>query len=269
MVEISASLVKELREKTSVGMMDCKKALLQTEGDLQAAIDLLRRSGAMKEIKEGRVTNEGRIAVYTPPVGAARIAELNCETDFVARNEIFVNLAQDWANGTAVDEDLRRASSVLGENIVVSREQEIDLPSVYSYVHSNGKIGVLVAMSFGNLSTADAVELARAGSLDPAERAREIAMHIAAANPKYVTRDEVPTELVEKERAFLMTQPDLQSKPEHVRVKMVEGRMSKFYQQLCLVDQAFVKEPSTTVGKLLSGQNATVDRFVRFEVGLS
>jgi elongation factor Ts len=244
-------MVKELREMTSAPMMDCKKALDASNGNLSEAVDFLRRKGIAREINESRSTDEGLIEAYCSPSCEARIVELNCETDFVARNQKFKNLAWQVATGVGLyEDDVKAASAILGENIVIRRIATLDFDYVFKYVHSNGRIGVLVAVD-----------------QHKPDLATDIAMHIAAAGSKYLSREDVPAELVEKERAFLLTQPDLASKPEAVRPKMIEGRMRKFYEQMCLLEQPFVKDPSMTVGQLLKNNQVAVLGFVRFELG--
>lgn len=252
MSKITAALVKELREKTSVGMIECKAALVETKGDMQAAINLLRLKGSMRELKEGRTTNEGTIAVLDGTEHMA-IVELNCETDFVARNDMFTNLAGWLVQGTASDADIREISSKLGENITVGRKSTLfinDGEVGADYLHSNAQIGVIVVLS---------------GEGATRELAKDIAMHIAATGAKYVSRDDVPTDEVEKEKAFLLTQPDIAAKPENIRPKMIEGRLSKFFAGMCLLEQPFVKDPSVKVQALL--KNAKVEAFRRYQVG--
>jgi elongation factor Ts len=281
MAEISAALVKELREKTGVGMMDCKKALAETNGDIEAAMDLLRKKGMAKAAAKGsRVATEGLVGSFLGSDGlAGALVEVNCETDFVARNEEFVALVGDvarfvltnsaeatgtgeqllalssWEAGKTVDEVIKEKIQKIGEKIDIRRFVRYSVSAgsiVSSYIHLGGKIGVLVELK---------------GSGDLGGLARDVAMHVAASQPQYVTRDEVPVEQVSKEKEILMAQPDLQSKPEAVRAKMVEGRIGKYFEQICLNEQPFVKDPSQTVGQLLQQAGASVVRFKSFGLG--
>jgi elongation factor Ts len=281
MAEISAAAVKDLREKTGVGMMDCKKALSETNGDVDAAIDLLRKKGMAKAAAKGsRVAAEGVVGSHVAADNKSGVlVEVNCETDFVARNENFTGLVDQiskfiadkapsnegtgddilnlpsWVAGQTVDETLKEAIQKTGENIRVRRFARYQVTGegvVASYIHLGGKIGVLVEI---------------AGSGDLAEVAKDVAMHVAASQPQFCNRDEVPAELVEKEKEILIAQPDMQSKPEAVRAKMVEGRVNKFLEQICLVEQPFVKNPDVTVAKLLEQKGAKMVRFTRFGLG--
>jgi elongation factor Ts len=255
MTEITATLVKRLRDQTQAGMMDCKDALIEANGDFEAAIDVLRRRGIQQgDKRSGRDAKEGRIAIYISDkreLGA--IVEVNCETDFVARNPCFIAVVNRCAEGLGESEDLTAFGATVGEKVTLRRTEtflNFGEGKVYSYLHSNGQIGVLL----------------RIGT-DDEEVAKNVAMHIAASAPRYVSSEDVPPELVEKERAFLLTQPDLATKPEAVRVKMVQGRLSKFYATLALQEQPFVKEPGIRVGVYLATNNAPVYEFVRYEVG--
>jgi elongation factor Ts len=281
MAEISATMVKELREKTGVGMMDCKKALAETNGDVEEAIALLRKKGIAKAASKGsRVATEGLVGAYVSDDGkTGALVEVNSETDFVARNEEFINLVenaakfvaekapndggtaddinplQGWEGAATVDELIKTKISKIGEKLEVRRYARFKAATdstVGCYIHLGGKIGVLVEL---------------AGSGDLSALAKDVAMHVAASQPEFIGRDEVPAAHVEKEKEILMAQPDLQSKPENVRAKMVEGRIAKFFEQICLVEQPFVKDPSVSVGDLLKKSNATISRFVRFGLG--
>jgi elongation factor Ts len=278
MAEISATLVKELREKTGVGMMDCKKALSETNGDLEAATELLRKKGMAKAAAKGsRIATEGSVGAYvTPDNKTGVLVEVNCETDFVARNEEFVGVVNEvakflvekapveegtgeqllnlpsWEAGKTVDETIKERIQKVGEKIDIRRFVRYTAAAgvVSSYIHLGGKIGVLIELKGGD-----------------ANLAKDVAMHVAASQPQYATREQVPADVVEKEKEILMAQPDLQSKPENVRQKMVEGRIGKFYEQICLVEQPFVKDPSTTVGDLLKKAGAEVVRYTRYGLG--
>ncbi|HEY9724017.1 MAG TPA: translation elongation factor Ts [Oscillatoriaceae cyanobacterium] len=281
MAEISATLVKELREKTGVGMMDCKKALNEANGDLEQAAELLRKKGMAKAAaKSSRAATEGLVgANVTSDAKRGVLVEVNCETDFVARNEEFTGLVNQiaeylvnkapanegtgadlsalpsWESGKTVDETIKEKIQKTGENINIRRFVRYERSgegTIASYIHLGGKIGVLVELS---------------GSGNLAEVAKDVAMHIAASQPQCIRREEVPADQVEKEREILLAQPDLQSKPENVRAKMVEGRIGKFYEQICMLEQPFVKDPSNTVGELLKKHGADVVRFTRYGLG--
>lgn len=281
MAEISAAAVKDLREKTGVGMMDCKKALAETNGDVDAAIELLRKKGMAKAAAKGsRIAAEGLVGAYVAADNKSGVlVEVNCETDFVARNDEFVGMVADiakflaekapanegtgeelaelpgWEAGRTVDETIKEKIQKMGENIRIRRFVRYQVSgdgTVASYIHLGGKIGVLVELVGGG---------------DLADVARDVAMHVAASQPQYCNREEVPAEQVEKEKEILIAQPDVQSKPEAVRTKMVEGRISKFYEQICLVEQPFVKDPNVTVAELLKQKGASIKRFTRFGLG--
>ena len=272
---ISASEVKELRERTGLGMMECKAALAETNGDMDAAIDLLRKkAGAKVEKKAGRTAAEGAIGIFVSADGkTAAIAELNSETDFVAKDENFVAfanaIAARAANGTPRDVEALNALALndgatatvadtrtqlvakFGENIAVRRFQRYttDKGRIGSYVHGR-KIGVLVEMIGGDDGLV-----------------RDIAMHIAASRPAYVTKNEVPADVIAKEKEIFSAQAQESGKPPEIVEKMVLGRISKFMAEVTLLGQPFVKDPDTTVEKLLKSANASVVRFARFEVG--
>lgn len=272
---ISASEVKELRERTGLGMMECKAALAETNGDMDAAIDLLRKkAGAKVEKKAGRTAAEGAIGIYVAADGkTAAIAELNSETDFVAKDENFVAFANaiaaraakgnprdvdalnalalnDGATATVADSRTQLVAK-FGENIAVRRFQRYstDKGRIGSYVHGR-KIGVLVEMTGGDDGLV-----------------RDIAMHIAASRPAYVNKNEVPADVIAKEKEIFSAQAQESGKPPEIVEKMVLGRISKFMAEITLLGQPFVKDPDTTVEKLLKSANASVVRFVRFEVG--
>ena len=274
MAQITAGLVKELRERTGAGMMDCKKALAATEGDMDKAIDFLREKGlAAAAKKAGRIAAEGLVVSYVSEdskVGV--IVEVNCETDFVAKTENFQELvagiAAHVAKSNPADMDALNASEIeagktvaalitesiakIGENISLRRfaRYEVAEGLVAAYIHGGGKIGVLVSMTAGD-----------------AELGKDVAMHIAAANPGYLTREQVPTAELEHEKAVLTEQARNEGKPEKIIEKMVQGRIQKYYKEVCLVDQEFVKDPDQTVGKLVAAAGAAVTEFTRFQLG--
>ncbi|UCH39594.1 MAG: elongation factor Ts [Gammaproteobacteria bacterium] len=268
---ITASLVKELRERTGSGMMECKKALVETDGDIEAAAELMRKSGAAKaDKKAGRVAADGAIKVAVSDDGkSAVILEINSETDFVAKDDNFQAFADEvlaavaankpatvedlasmqLASGESVEEARQALISKVGENIQVRRFQIVETDaSIASYLHG-ARIGVLVD------SSADS------------DLARDIAMHVAAVNPQFVDQDSVPAEFVEKEKAILVAQAESSGKPAEIIEKMIQGRLNKFLAEVTLVGQPFVKDPDQTVAKLLSAAGASVNGFVRYEVG--
>ncbi|MGX7023381.1 translation elongation factor Ts [Vagococcus hydrophili] len=273
MSKITATMVKELRDLTGVGMMDAKRALVEVEGDLEKAIDLLREKGMAKAGKKNdRIAAEGLANVHVAGNTAA-IVEINSETDFVAKNELFQNLVKDVARLVAenkpanmeealaiktekgtIETDVIEATTVIGERINFRRfellEKE-DNAAFGGYLHMGGKIAVLTLIE---------------GTTDE-EPAKDIAMHVAAINPRYVTKDEVSQEELEHEKKVLTEQALNEGKPANIVEKMVMGRMNKFLAEVCLVDQPFVKDPDTTVEKFAASKGATVKTFVRFEVG--
>ncbi|HCQ3306354.1 TPA: elongation factor Ts [Staphylococcus aureus] len=274
MATISAKLVKELREKTGAGMMDCKKALTETDGDIDKAIDYLREKGIAKAAKKAdRIAAEGLVHVETKGNDAV-IVEINSETDFVARNEGFQELVKEIANqvldtkaetvealmettlpnGKSVDERIKEAISTIGEKISVRRfaiRTKTDNDAFGAYLHMGGRIGVLTVVE---------------GSTDE-EAARDVAMHIAAINPKYVSSEQVSEEEINHEREVLKQQALNEGKPENIVEKMVEGRLRKYLQEICAVDQDFVKNPDVTVEAFLKTKGGKLVDFVRYEVG--
>ncbi|WP_227935836.1 translation elongation factor Ts [Alkalihalobacillus deserti] len=271
---VTASMVKELREKTGAGMMDCKKALTETDGDMEKAIDFLREKGIASAAKKAdRVAAEG-LAVVKSKGNKAVIVEINSETDFVAKNENFqklVNelavhviahtpasveeaLTQPFAEGQTVQEFINSSIAKIGEKISLRRFEIVEKEDgdVFGeYLHMGGRIGVLTVVG---------------GSTD-AELAKDVAMHVAAINPTYVTRDEVSQEEVEREREVLTQQALNEGKPANIVEKMVEGRLSKYFEQVCLLDQPFVKDGDQKVGKYVKSKGAEVKSFIRYEVG--
>ncbi|HFE6186508.1 TPA: translation elongation factor Ts [Staphylococcus aureus] len=274
MATISAKLVKELRKKTGAGMMDCKKALTETDGDIDKAIDYLREKGIAKAAKKAdRIAAEGLVHVETKGNDAV-IVEINSETDFVARNEGFQELVKEIANqvldtkaetvealmettlpnGKSVDERIKEAISTIGEKLSVRRfaiRTKTDNDAFGAYLHMGGRIGVLTVVE---------------GSTDE-EAARDVAMHIAAINPKYVSSEQVGEEEINHEREVLKQQALNEGKPENIVEKMVEGRLRKYLQEICAVDQDFVKNPDVTVEAFLKTKGGKLVDFVRYEVG--
>jgi len=268
MAAITASLVKELRERTGLGMMDCKKALVETDGDIEKAIEELRKSSGMKAAKKaGRTAADGVVAIQTAADGGfGAMVEVNSETDFVARDENFLGFvnnvvtkafeerlddAEALAGGEI--EDARQALvQKIGENISVRRVVTYEAADgvVGGYVHGNNRIAVLVSLKGGS-----------------EELARDVAMHVAAVNPQVVSPDDMPEEQVAKEREIYVAQAQDSGKPPEIIEKMVDGRVRKFLSENSLTEQAFVKDPDTTVGKLVAGAGAEVLGFTRFEVG--
>ncbi|WP_028862533.1 translation elongation factor Ts [Psychromonas aquimarina] len=265
---ITAKQVKELRDRTAAGMMDCKKALVEADGDIELAIENMRKSGAVKAAKKaGRVAAEGVILAKTAGT-VALIAEVNCETDFVAMDKSFLafaNKVADIALANKVDSvealaelaydadtvEGARAALVakIGENISVRRLQIVEGDNLGAYVHS-GKIGVVSVLKGGD-----------------ADLSKDIAMHIAAAAPTYVNPEDVPAEVVAKEKEIQLAIAIESGKPEAIAEKMVSGRMAKFTGEVSLTGQAFIKDPSMKVAKLLKDAGADVESFIRLEVG--
>lgn len=267
---ITASLVKELRERTGAGMMECKKALVEVDGDLDAAQELLRKLGqASASKKSGRIAAEGRVAVAAGD-NSAVIIEVNCETDFVAKDENFVKFVDEiaaaalkdapvdvaalmklnFASGESVEEAHHELFAKVGEKIDVRRFEAVQASgAIGSYLHGS-KIGVLVDVEGGD-------ETLR----------KDLAMHIAASSPRCVSADDVPEDQLEKERKFQTEKAADEGKPAEIVAKMVDGRMRKFLNEITLLGQAFVKDPDVSVGKLLDQSGATVHGFVRLEVG--
>ena len=273
---ITAEAVKQLRERTGAGMMECKRALTETNGDLDAAAELMRKAGLAKaDKKAARVAAEGTLVIERAADGrSAVMIEVNCETDFVARENDFRGFAADVAraalaarctdvaaigalklsSGETVEERRRALVARIGENITVRRAAMLEAPTVLgSYVHGT-RIATLVALKGGD---------------EPL--ARDLAMHVAAANPRYVVPAEVPADVVAKEREILVAQAAQdeknKGKPVEILAKISEGRVRKFLDEICLVGQPFVKDPDTSVEKLLKTADARVTAFVRFEVG--
>jgi len=280
MAAITSALVKELRERTGAGMMDCKKALMACDGDMDKAIDFLREKGlAAAAKKAGRIAAEGLVHCYVcPECGVGVVIEVNCETDFVANTDNFKALCVDYAkhvavkNPSSVEEMLAQpfyadetktvndligeATAAIGEKISLRRFARFEPKNgmVDTYIHMGGRIGVMVEIACENIT--DEVKT----------MSHDLTMHIAAANPQFVRRSEVPTDNLEKEREVLTQQALNEGKPAKIVERMVEGRIEKYYKEVCLLEQPFVKDPDMSVTKMLAGK-CDVVRFVRFERG--
>ncbi len=272
---ITASQVKDLREKTGAGMMDCKKVLTETDGDMEKAIELLRERGIAKAAKKsGRVAAEGLVEAYISEDGkVGAIVEVNAETDFVAKNEEFKNFVlsvakqvveknpkdlDDLLSQEAIDEPGKTVKDVLtdkiakiGENMNIRRFARFESDGlIEKYIHGDGKIAVLVNMKGGDH-----------------EVAKDVCMQIAAARPEYLDEASIPEDRLNKEKEILKAQTMNEGKPEAIAEKIVEGRIRKFFEEVCLVDQSFVKNPDMKVSELLKQHNSEVTEFARFEKG--
>jgi elongation factor Ts len=271
---VTAQMVKELREKTGAGMMDCKKALTETDGDMDKAIDFLREKGIAKAAnKADRIAAEGLTSVVTAGNDAV-ILEVNAETDFVAKNEGFQTLVQELAshllknkpatveealaqtmeNGATVADHINAAIAKIGEKLSLRRfviVSKTDNDAFGAYLHMGGRISVLTVLEGTTEESA----------------AKDVSMHITALRPKYVSRDQVSSEEVEHERQVLTQQALNEGKPENIVAKMVEGRLGKYFEDVCLLDQTFVKNPDQKVRQFVESKGATVREFVRYEVG--
>ena len=276
MVEISAQMIKELRTRTNAGVMDCKEALKEAGGDMEQAVDFLRKKGLATALKRaGRETSEGLIHSYIHTGGKmGALVEVNCETDFVSKQDNFhafaahaaeralaekaadaqtlAGLACSEADSETLDERRRALVATIGENITLRRAAYMPRRGDHlgMYVHQGARIGVLVDL---------------AGGSD--ELARDIAMHVAAVNPQFVDQDSVPAAFVEKEKGILIAQAESSGKPPEIIEKMIQGRLNKFLAEVSLMGQPFVKDPDQTVARLLAAAGATVNGFVRYEVG--
>ena len=273
---ITATQVKELREKTGAGMMDCKKVLTETDGDMEKAMELLRERGIAKAAKKSdRIAAEGLVECYISEDGKiGSVVEVNAETDFVAKNEEFRKFVADVAKqvveknpkdvedllsqesiaeaGKTVQDVLTDKIATIGENMNIRRFTRFETTDgmVEKYIHGDGKIAVLVEMKSADTALA-----------------KDICMQIAAARPEYLDRDSVPADRVEKEKAILKAQTMNEGKLDSIAEKIVMGRLGKFYGEICLVEQDFVKDPNIKVNKLLADKGATIVRFARFEKG--
>lgn len=284
-MEITASMVKELREKTNAGMMDCKKALKESGGDVEKAIDILREKGLSQAAKKsGRIAAEGLTAALISEDGKKGVVlEVNSETDFVAKNEEFKNFVSELANiivinspkdveslksvemadGKNVQEVLTDKIAKIGENMTIRRfaMEHVNNGSVVSYIHGGGKISVIVALeSEGEKEALD-------------ELGKDLAMQVAAMNPKYISKDDVDAEFLAHEKEILVTQALNEGKPQNIVEKMVEGRLNKELKEVCLLEQAFVKDADLTVKKVIANTAAKIGKDIkiagvqRFEVG--
>lgn len=274
-MSISASLVRELREKTSAGMMDCKKALEETKGDFEAAVEWLRKKGLSSAAKKaGRITAEGLVVAQSNG-SAAVIVEINSETDFVARNDGFRKFANDIAttilnnkptsvevlmtqkhsSGKTMEEFIKENIATIGENLVVRRFELFPTAGsvVHTYIHGEGRIGVLVEGTGSDAKASTAIN--------------DIALHIAAMNPLSLSADQVPADVVAKEKEILKAKNLEQGKKADMVDKIVEGQIKKWLSENCLLEQAFVKNPDIRVGEYLKQSGATLKRFKRFELG--
>ena len=272
---VTASQVKDLREKTGAGMMDCKKVLTETDGDMEKAIELLRERGIAKAAKKSsRVAAEGIVEAYVTEDGkVGSLVEVNAETDFVAKNDEFKSFVEDVTKQVAltnpsdveallasksmaepdktVKEVLTGKIATIGENMTIRRFVRFESTGlVGKYIHGEGKIGVLVELENGDT-----------------ELAKDICMQIAAAKPEFLDRESVPAERVEKEMKILKAQAMNEGKPAEIAEKMVQGRLGKFYGEFCLVEQDFVKNPDMKIKQLLESKGAKIIRFARFEKG--
>lgn len=283
-MSITAKAVKELRERTGAGMMDCKKALVEVDGDFEKAVEYLQVKGIAKAAKKaGRVAAEGLVASWvSDDFRVASLVEVNCETDFVALNDEFIEFTQDLAahvganefadldallastmNGATVTDTCKAKVASIGENISVRRFHRVALTepgSVSGYIHTGGRVGVLVTLN----ATADA---------DVSDAARDIAMHVAAMNPAFGRIEEINDETVERERRVLTEQAAESGKPPEIIAKMIEGRLKKWKKEICLLDQPFVKDGEVSVSQFITntgkaaGVGLEFGNFIRFERG--
>lgn len=292
MAEITAALVKQLREMTDSPMMECKKALVEADGDMDKAVDVLRTRGIAKSLKKaGRATNEGAVMAFVSEDGkTAAIAEIKCETDFVSGTDKFKNMvakvAEAAALSDAADVEALKAATVdgetveaiiangiatMGENMTLTRfaRRVVENGAVASYIHMGGKIGVLVEINCETdfVANTDAFK----------ELCHNVAMHIAAAAPEFVSKDEIPAEKLEEERRIareqVMNDEKNSKKPAQIIEKIVDGRIEKYCKEICLLDQPYVKDPDITIQTLLhestlkTGEKVTIRRFVRYKLG--
>ena len=262
MTAVSASMVKELRERTGLGMMDCKKALVDSEGDMEAAIENLRKSSGMKAAKKaGRIASDGLLSIKVDGATGV-IVEVNCETDFAARDENFIafvktvtdkvfDLGETDVEALGLETERENLVQKIGENISIRRAQVFkDEGTVVEYLHTNGRIGVMLSMEGGS-----------------DDLGKDVAMHIAAMNPTVVSSEDAPADLVAKEREIYTAQAQDSGKPPEIVEKMIDGRIRKYLAEISLMEQAFVKDSDTKIAALLKKEGAVVNRFVRYEVG--
>ncbi len=285
MAEITAQMVKELREMTGAGMMECKKALAESDGDMDAAVDVLRTKGlAAAAKKAGRATNEGTVmALVSESCRTGAMIELNCETDFVAINDKFKAYAEKITraainakpadvdvlkaaeiDGQAVEDIVTDCIHVLGENTILARVAVVEADGVSCYIHGGGKIGVLVSFAVDGVEPSTEMFL---------KCGRDVAMQVAAVNPVAATRDAVPADVVEHEKGIYKAQAAESGKPEEIQEKMATGRLEKFFKENCLTEQPFVKNPDISVGQYVDqcakemGGTIAITGFVRFALG--
>ena len=284
-MEITSGMVKELREKTGAGLMDCKAALASSGGDMEKAIDALRTKGlAAAAKKSSRIASEGVVVAHVEG-NSGTLVEINCETDFVARNEEFLTLAKEIAeqvnlknpkdveealllplNNATVEEKITEKIAKIGEKLSFRRFAWFDVPKgaglIVPYIHMGGKIGVLVALEGVGPDNAAVAALAK-----------DLAMQVAAASPAYVRREDVPAAVIEREKSIYREQAKASGKPDKILDKIAEGKLDKFFGDFCILEQAFIKDPDKKVGQLLAeagkaaGKEITVKSFARFQVG--
>ena len=264
-MSISASDVKNLREKTGLGMMECKKALEEAKGDAELAITNLRKNSALKaEKKSSRTAVEGVILSSTENSKNSILVEINCETDFVAKDESFLKFTEEVMEtcinsygeslesllSSSLEEKRQNLVQKIGENIVIRRKFNISASFVYSYIHGNKKIGVLLSLEKDN-----------------EDLGKDLAMHIAASNPLAINSEDISKDVVEKEKEIIEAQVSDSDKPQEIIEKMISGRLNKFLSEVSLVDQPFVKDPSIKISELLKNNDNSVLDFIRYEVG--
>ena len=291
---ISATMVRDLRDKTGAGIMECKAALAEAGGDMENAVDVLRKRGLkVAEKKAGRVAADGLVVAWTAPAGdVGALVEVNCETDFVARTDKFVGLTtslvgmvgadpaaadvavllQRTLGGQTVTEVVKELIGSIGENIVVRRAARLAIPAggnglVASYLHAGGKIGVLLGIRCASASVAKSETVAKL--------AKDLALQVCSAEPAYLTRDEVPAGVLEREREILRAQPDLQGKPAAIQDKIIQGRLEKFFMERCLVDQPYIRDPEgkqkvkdvVVAAQKTAGEPVSIVGFARLRLG--
>jgi elongation factor Ts len=291
---ISATMVRDLRDKTGAGIMECKAALAEAGGDMDQAVDVLRKRGLkVAEKKAGRVAADGLVVAWTAPAGdVGALVEVNCETDFVARTEKFVGLTTSLATmvgadaaaadvavllqrtlgGQTVTEAVKELIGSIGENIVVRRAARLAIPAganglVANYLHAGGKIGVLLGIRCASAGVAKNEAVAKL--------AKDLALQVCSAEPAYLTRDEVPAGVLEREREILRAQPDLQGKPSAIQDKIIQGRLEKFYMERCLVDQPYIRDPEgkqkvkdvVAAAQKAAGEPVSIVGFARLRLG--
>ena len=264
-MSISASDVKNLREKTGLGMMECKKALEEAKGDAELAITNLRKNSALKaEKKSSRTAVEGVILSSTENSKNSILVEINCETDFVAKDESFLKFTEEVMEtcinssgeslesllSSSLEEKRQNLVQKIGENIVIRRKFNISASFVYSYIHGNKKIGVLLSLEKDN-----------------EDLGKDLAMHIAASNPLAINSEDISKDVVEKEKEIIEAQVSDSDKPQEIIEKMISGRLNKFLSEVSLADQPFVKDPSIKISELLKNNDNSVLDFIRYEVG--